>query len=234
MQAAGLLIRKSNDARINQIHTYKNGGPRRIVSAKKAGEANESLFKQLQKKVQQMFGNSYYRNSTPPFTSEALEVHRIGDSPSDLQVIEDNRYTFEELCRVWRFPVTIADSKSATLDNYAFSLKALYEFCVLPEKQALANVLTEKLCKPYDSSLYVHVETNDIQVLQEDKLKTVQWMKESESYSKNEIRQRMGDEPSEEAGSDQIWVKASSKPMSNALQADPIGELLGGSSEGDE
>ena len=219
LQAARNLVNQSNSSFIAQDTSFRNMGPPHLITAKQSNSFSPHQGEMLQERMQTFWGGLANRGKVPPMTPAALDVIKIGLSPVDLNTLESQRLTFEQLCRPFGFPVTLLDSKSATLDNMKVADKVFWTNCVIPLKERMIEALNKRIVPRFkDARVKLVLDTSHVEQLQADKKQIVEWMKAAEVFTQNQILEALGEERSEAEGMDEILVSAGRVPLSQLVR----------------
>jgi len=181
MRAAAKIVVNSNDAFTANSKAFQNMGAVGIISQEVDANQQESILTQEQ---MNMIKRTWKREETGPenfnkvaFTSASIKYQQLGLSPVDLAILASLKLSFQQLCRVWRFPsVLLNDNENSTYNNVREARKALFTQVIMPELYNLQEGWHNFIVKPFGEDLVYMPDTADIEELQENKKEQVEWL----------------------------------------------------------
>ncbi len=149
---------------------------------------------------------------------QGLEYQPISISPEDAQLLETRKYSLAEVARFFNIsPVKLFDYSNVSYSTLEQTSLSYLMDTVLPFTQMIEDEFALKLFKPSEVGK-IAVDFDYSVLIQTDKTT------EAEYYSKlltngimtiNDIRSKLGLEPSQEVGSDKHWIQISYATIEN-------------------
>lgn len=149
---------------------------------------------------------------------QGLDYQSISVSPEDSQLLETRKYNVVEICRFLNVsPVKVFDYSNVSYSTLEQTSLSYLQDTILPYTQLLEDELNLKLFKPSEVGKFM-IDFDYSVMVQTDK-KT-----EAEYYTKlltngvlsiNDVRSKLGYEPSEETGADKHWIQISYATVEN-------------------
>lgn len=147
-----------------------------------------------------------------------LEFKPIAISPEDSQLLETRKYNVVEVARFFNIsPIKLFDLSSVSYSSLEQTNLSYLQDTILPFTQMLEDELALKLFKPSEVGK-IMVDFDYSVMVQTDK------QTEAEYYTKlltngvltiNDVRSKLGFEPSAEEGSDKHWIQISYATVEN-------------------
>lgn len=149
---------------------------------------------------------------------QGLDFQAIAISPEDSQLLETRKYNVVEIARFFNIsPVKLFDFSNVSYSTLEQSSLSYLQDTILPFTQLMEDEFNLKLFKPSEVGK-IMVDFDYSVLVQTDKTT------EAEYYTKlltngvvtvNDVRSKLGYEPSEEAGSDKHWMQISYATIEN-------------------
>lgn len=149
---------------------------------------------------------------------QGLDFQSIAISPEDSQLLETRKYNVVEIARFFNIsPVKLFDFSNVSYSTLEQTSLSYLQDTILPYTQCLEDEFNLKLFKPSEVGRF-KVDFDYTVMVQTDK-KT-----EAEYYTKlltngvvtiNDVRSKLGFEPSQEEGSDKHWMQISYATIEN-------------------
>ena len=143
-----------------------------------------------------------------------VAVHSLGNKPADLSILESHKEAVTALCFVFGIPVDLYYGQSK-YENAKEAKKTLYESCAIPFLEEWGEDLLSFL--GLSDQFELKVNTDKIDVLQEDPYSVGKSMAEIGAFTTNEIREAAGWGRIEESWADEVRL-----PMAVQLGAEPM------------
>lgn len=165
IQAAAKLVTLSNHGLDSQINSFNNQGARGILTGEKEPELSVEQAKAVQDKWKEKKGSS--KAGDIIVSGTPLKWTQIGFSPVDMQIIESQKMTLRDICRIYNVPPQVlGDSESSTYNNMKEARKALITDASLPCMEKVKSgmnrfILTEKDKGFIDYDLQAFIELQD-------------------------------------------------------------------------
>lgn len=152
---------------------------------------------------------------------QGLDFQSISISPEDSQLLETRKYNVVEIARFFNVsPVRLFDYSNVSYSTLEQTNLSYLQDTILPFTQLMEDEFNLKLFKPSEvGKLFVDFDYSVL--VQTDKTT------EAEYYTKlltngvlsiNDVRSRLGFEPSEEVGSDKHWMQISYATIENIAE----------------
>lgn len=222
--AAKKVIMQLNDADITQTAMLQNGGTQGFIvpdtSAIDWTEITQETLEKIKKAYQENYAGVYNRGKIA-VANIPLKFIDTSKTTADLSLAEMQLINLRRLASVYKFPTAlINDNEHSTYNNIRETYKKLYIDCVIPTFNRILDRVNAEFLNEFglDNSYYFAVDTDKIEVLQQDKLEQVKWMKEAECFTTNEIRESLGwGRVEAEVFADEILVSTSRKFLRDLL-----------------
>ena len=222
INVAGKLIDKLDAADEVEVRNFQNGGPAWIASAKDADSFSETQYTNLIHRFKSLWKKDSNKGSIIG-TSGAINIQHVGKSPADLATTESIKETVKSLAMVFGLDPGTFDVEASTYNNKELMEKALYTFVVLPFALKYATKLTWWLGGAY-GNVRVEVDGTAIEILQSNKKELVSWMKDSEVFSDNEIREALSYDRIEDERLDQTPAEKIEQEALTGFDEDDLNE----------
>lgn len=190
LAVAGKLVDKLDSIDEMEVKAFQNSGPAYLLSPKE----NSSLTKPEYENIIDWFRKIWKNPKTKggiAGTSALVDLKEIGKSPVDLGTIESQKHTLRMLCSVWGLDPGLFDVEASTYNNKQEINKSIYTEAAIPFMTRFASGLTHWLGEAY-GGVEVIIDTSNVEVLQPNLEKKVQWMVSANVFSDNEIREATG------------------------------------------
>lgn len=149
---------------------------------------------------------------------QGLDFQAIAISPEDSQLLETRKYNVVEIARFFNIsPVKLFDFTNASYSTLEQTTLSYLQDTILPFTQLLEDEFNLKLFKPSEVGK-ISIDFDYSAMVQTDKAT------EAEYYTKlltngvvtiNDVRSKLGFEPSAEEGADQHWMQISYATIQN-------------------
>lgn len=203
-------------AKIRSKATIENGGVVNIITPAQNGDYPDPLDDKRDL-TQEM--NERYKGKKTAVLTYGIEVHRLGDTPADMDLQSTMLNTIKRICNVYGFPIDLLEGQS-TYANLLESKKMVYTLALRYMK-----LFTEGLTKFLgieEEGLRFQLNTDLIEELKPDNRAVIETMIAMGS-SVNERRELMGYPPV--VGGDTITVPINSIPIED-LKGDSVIENI--------
>lgn len=200
---------------------YQGGHPPGIL-AKETDGHNESTPKDQEEAFRSHYKRKYLSNpedsKVPVFTMGKIQWVKIGyDSIRDLQVIEMSEHGVRVLCRVLGVaPQLFGDTGASTYNNMQEAQRAMWEDLLIPEINSFYEGLNDEIICAYGDNIKVVPMFDKIPALQEDREMAARVYDigvKNGSYTPNEFREKLGDEPKEDEALNQHYISSNMFPI---------------------
>lgn len=210
LRSASNTIKKAQDSNIAQMRSYQNQGAMGMITPK-SPEApfTEAQALQLDKTYKKKYTGASKKGSLM-FAPVPLEFSSFGLSSVDMEIIEDMKATMRELCNIYHFPSGLLnDPDQKTYNSQKEQRKALYTDAVNPLVEDFCDEVNRWLTPSYGEKLILAPDYSQIPEMQEDRkilAETYGLGVDKGAYSRNELRQKLGDDEIQEPGMDERTV----------------------------
>lgn len=221
IKAAARTIAKSNDASIASQKAFQNNGAIGIIADDSGSGGNaftQSQADALRRGWDKKYSGADKRNKIA-FISSRVKWINLGVSPVDLQIIEDQKWNLQDICRVYHVPSALFNDDSAsTKQNMVTFRKTAYTDAIVPLVKAFASEWNRKFSKLY-GGVRIEPDFTKIPELQPDRKELAEIYSlgvQIGAYTRNEFREKLGDEPSKDPDADRLYFGANNIPLENA------------------
>jgi len=198
LEAALKVMTATNAGYERMSQQFENGGPDVIITGTKETATQEWTEEQFQT-VWQRFISKFRKQSKERFMLKNLpvEVHEIGKSVVDLNVLEYIKLSLRDYCNIFGVPSALMnDNQYATQSANAREYqRQLWNNAIIPELEMLKEDLN-KVCDMYNAAtgqnVYFEYELDDIPELQEDVTIQAAGLSQAWWMTINERREAMG------------------------------------------
>jgi HK97 family phage portal protein len=188
---AGLRSMTTNNEAVQTGVKYLQNQTARGVLMSDEGDLNEVQAQQLKDKFRKNFQGSDNAGDII-ITPKKLSWVNFGLNASDVSLIEQYNASIKDLCNIYNVPVSLLNNtESSTFNNVKEAKKALYQNCVIPELNKIADELNRWLAPKYGEKLCIEFDYSSIPELQEETEKVVNQMSQAWWLTPNEKRAAM-------------------------------------------
>lgn len=197
--AAARYLSIIDNGMARQDTAIQNGGPASIITPKgsdigiKPSDAQE---------VEQKFNSKKNFNKHLPF-KVPVEVHQLGNTPVDLNILSSHKEAVTALCFAYEIPVDLYYGQ-AKYENAKEAKKTIYEQIAIPLCEEFGNDILHHF--GLSSEYEFKVNTDLIDVLHGDPYEVILKMNQSGSFTTNEIRDTAGFEQIEEDWANKVRI----------------------------
>ena len=178
------------------------------------GALSDEQYERLRVSVQEKYEG--HDNAGKPLLLEGgLTWQQTAISPKELDWIEGVVHNKREIASVFNIaPELIGDSANKTYSNFQEARRSLYTETVLPLMDEFVDDLNTWLCPMFGDNLWLSVDRNQIEALQEDREKKFAYINAAEFMKLDEKRMGVGLDPvGKAAGGEVILVSAGKVPL---------------------
>jgi HK97 family phage portal protein len=188
---AGLRSMTTNNEAVQTGVKYLQNQTARGVLMSDEGDLNEVQAQQLKDKFRKNFQGADNAGDVI-ITPKKLSWVNFGLNASDVSLIEQYNASIKDLCNIYNVPVSLLNNtESSTFNNVKEAKKALYQNCVIPELNKIADELNRWLAPKYGEKLCIEFDYSAIPELQEETEKVVSQMSQAWWLTPNEKRAAM-------------------------------------------
>lgn len=139
----------------------------------------------------------------------------LGLSPADMEIIAQNKVTFQKMCNVLGVSdILFNNDTAATESNVKEMVKQLYTNAVLPEVHSLRDALNKDLTPLFkDKKRHIDYDITDISELQEDTASIVTRFANAPAFRVDDMMEALGYGKTGQPGADVILVKQGYAPL---------------------
>lgn len=163
------VVARNNANQTAQTIAYKNGGKAVLISSKTENlpmnqEQLDLLTERIREKV-----NGVENFRTFQATNGVIEVHPIGDTFADMQLIEADKADRDKIAVMLGLdPILLGDDKSSTYNGKKEAYKAMITKVAVPQMTTLIEKLSARLLPAYEEKLFLEPDTSVYPELQPD------------------------------------------------------------------
>lgn len=219
LEAALKVMSATNTGYDQLVKNFENGGPDVVITETEAGSGGVEYTEEQRASVWETFVKRFRGKSKERFLikRKPVEIHEIGKSPVDLNLIEFMKMSLRDYCNIYNVPVVLLnDNSTSTYNNVKEATKALWNNAVIPELEYLKEDLN-KIAAVYNKvtsqDLYFDYCLDDIPELQDDKTAMVQGLSAAWWMTPNEKREAMDSEKIEMPEMDIIYAPMGITPL---------------------
>ena len=180
-----------------QDTSLKNGGVANVISPAKD---QMGILPKDKDDLEESFNDAKNKAGSTKIVRAAIDVHQLGNTPVDLNILASHKEAVTALCFVYKLPVDLYYGQ-AKYENAKEAKKAIYEQNAI----AMANEFGEDLlhfAKLDEKGYKLEVNEDRIAVLKEDPADTLDNLNKMHA-TLNELRESYGYEPRPEPWADQ-------------------------------
>ena len=220
---AGLLaLNRSNSAYVAADASYKNLGAAGIITETE-GPMMPSYSDELQAEKEADWTEKYngpVKKGKMMFHNKKVDFIRLNMSPADLQLLQDANATKDDICNLYKISSIIFNNhQSSTYNNALEAKKAAYNDAILPMVQREIDEFMKWIVPSYGDDLRIIADTSNIPILQQDLERLAAWtgsLVDKGILSRNEAREVMGNQRSNEPEMDVYTVGFNTIPLTDA------------------
>ena len=177
-------------------------------------QLGDAQYQRLRASVKEQYQG--YENAGEPLLLEGgLSWQQMSISPKELDWIQGIVHNKREIAAVFNIaPELIGDSANKTYSNFQEARRSLYTETVLPLMDEFVDDLNTWLCPMFGDNLWLSVDRNQIEALQEDREKKFAYINAAEFMKIDEKRKGVGLAPvGKAAGGEAILVSYATLPL---------------------
>lgn len=232
--SARLSIDTGQDAvRMNRALLKNRATPQGIIHRKNASNLTNEQVEEIRYRWKKALGGPDNAGRIAVLWGDT-EYQSIGLSPTDLQYIEGQRLSLEDVCRIYQVPPPlVADLERATYSNTDQLVKFFYSTWLIDELTWILEEINEMLLPRFGGNLVAAFDTSEIEVLREDQnAKADRETKLVAAGRKtiNEVRRESGE--SDLPWGDVWWAPMGLSPVGDSGGVSPAGGTLSASVNG--
>lgn len=225
LHAARYILQEYNEATEVKVDMFQKRGVRDIVFPKMQNWEEEAVEQAM--KVQDDINKKIMQSGQGGVIANSVELGtiRVGLSPVELGILENQNLTRKDFCALLHVPAVLFDwSDRSTYNNLSESRKIALTDAVIPELEALKDGLNNWLIPswyPEQSGIgkkrrrLLDFDYEYFPEMQADVTKTVEWMDKADCLTTNEKRAAIRYDASPDENSDKIVVSNSKKLLEN-------------------
>lgn len=222
IQAGGKILLKNNAAIDGEISSFKNGGPPMIIYRE---DEHEDLTPTAAGLLKQRFINetSGVDNINKIMLSSGkLGAIQTGISPVDQNILESSKFSFQELCGLFKMPPDFYYSLgNSTFNNQDAYKKAAYTEGVIPMVMRVRDRLNKELLPNINRKSFIDADLSNIPVLQQDMKTLSEWLNLSPEITLNERREMKGQDRLPDPNMDVVYVPSGWVPL-DEMNINPV------------
>lgn len=228
LRAGYKTVARSDSAKDNSVAQFQQGGPSWILANKNitADQNSISLVGQVKKKYEQEYAGPDNAGKGM-FMAGDIQYERTGLSPVDLNILESEKFTLDQLCNLYGIDSVLLNNHEAGTDNnVGHMVRRLYTNAVLPEVFAVRDSFNAKLVPQYSGKgvkKIIDCDITGINELQPDMKATAEWLNASWWITPNQKLEVQKFGKYNDPTFDEPWIPTGFQPLSEALiQVDPL------------
>lgn len=213
IQAGGKILLKNNAAIDGEISSFRNGGPPMIIYRE---DEHENITPEQAGLLKQRFINetSGVDNINKIMLSSGkLGAIHTGISPVDQNILESSKFSFQELCGLFKMPPEFYYSLgSSTFNNQDAYKKSAYTEGAIPMVMRVRDRFNKDLI-PAGSNSFIDADLSNIPVLQQDMKTLSEWLNMSPEITLNERREMKGQDRLPDPNMDKVYIPSGWTPL---------------------
>lgn len=185
----------NNNAETAADFMFINGGPR-VIIARKDWDGSERSTEQIgQTKMADKREYSGITNVNKlKVMAGDIDVHSVGLSPVDLDIIASQNFTFDMLCNLFHISSIMFNNKGASTESNVKEMRRdSWTAAIIPEIQAIADGYNLKLVplysKKFKKKYFIDLDITGIPELQPDMATMTTWLAAAYWVTPNEKRE---------------------------------------------
>lgn len=152
----------------------------------------ETQVRSIESKVHRKISGKENRGKVA-FSAANFKWQQLASNSRDLQLLDTNKLTLNELCMLYHVSSLIFNNNDAsTYNNLQTVVKTAYTDSILPYTNRIVSEINRRVVYAYDEKIYFKLDTSGIDALQKDKAEMVKWMKDAWWMSTKEKQQKLG------------------------------------------
>jgi len=213
--AAARVINSDNAGLNHQNASFDNEGLKAIITGTEQTEIEftPEQAEKLRRKFKRAAERARSGEGNLAFNRAPINIHKIGESPADLGVLESQKYYKEVLCNIFRIHPSLLSSDASTLNNLKEARKALMTMSVLPDMDDLRDNLNNLIERYYGPAYYVDYDIMAIEELQDDLEKLSRTLAGMDWITRNEKRAATNYDRYEDEAADKLYTTMSEIPL---------------------
>lgn len=148
-------------------------------------------------------------------SNAAVEYTKMGLTVVELEILKALSIYKGNLCDAYNVPSQLlSGSQDRTYNNYKEAEQSLWRNAIQPCLDAYLESLSNWLAPKFgEEGQVLKADYSNVSCLQTNKVELTQWMIQSQSFTRNEIREALGYEVLSDLGMDEILVSAGMMPI---------------------
>jgi len=230
------LLEQVKSADVSQSAMFRNGGAQGIMFPDGGGEFRDLKLEDLEA-IKDAYKSSYAGENSRgkiAITNVPMKWINTAQSAVDMQLAQLQVINLRRICALFKIPSALLnDTEKSTFNNVQEAYKKLYIDAVIPNFNRIIYRLNLQIQNDEDfqkilgsdyKAYYFELDQSTIEVLQKDKAQMVDWMKRSEVFTDNEIREAVGYQTSTDELADLVWKSGTQKPSGIDLNTNDSNE----------
>lgn len=208
------------NAGANGVFTFDGSGNEAVETA---GRMKAEFYKEAGPAWRD--GVNYNAKKTAFILGKDAKYTQMGFSPADMEIIAQNKVTFQKMCNVYGVSdILFNNDHASTESNVKEMIKQLYTNAVLPEVHSLRDAFNKSLTPLYkDKKRHIDYDITDITELQEDATAIITRFAAAPAIRINDMYEAMGWGRLDDPAADVVLVKQGYSPLEDV--ATSIGNL---------
>jgi len=221
-------VTASDSAYQSMVSAFKNQGAHGILTIlgvkEKDGSYNDrAVTRQQMASLKNQFkpgGNMVgdINRAKIAATTKSVEWTNLGLSPVDLNILNSLGVTRGVIADAYNVPnQLLSGSNDRTYNNYQEAARSLWTNAIMPVFDGALSQLSRWLIPQMGEKGYLQADYSGVEVLQKNKKELIEWMIRAGSFTRNEIREAAGYEPSTLDGMDQVYISMGEIPIDEQM-----------------
>lgn len=193
----------STDAAVAQ---YQNGGAKKVLTNKTLAPLTPVQEGKLQEVIDSKINNKAAKATVATLQGD-WTVGDLGDTSTDLQLLEGGRQAFIRLCNLFGVPPGLF-LPDQTYENQQWQMKQLVLNLLIPAACSLRDEMNRALLPAFKitTQYTIDIDYTECPELQQEMGKLVEALMHAWWFTPNERREMMNEEQSDDPQMDEVWI----------------------------
>jgi len=225
LQAGSKRLTKQQSETDYSVNAFQNSGADVLVTREDYDDARDPSFGEMK--------SSYYSETTGVknakkafFTAGKWEVHRMGLSPVDMELLKSENMTFKKLCNIYGVDDRLFNNDSTGSENSVDAMiKHLYTNAALPEVYAFRDAINTKITPLFNQKgvkYYVDCDITGIPELQDDLKKLAEIFSSLPIMIPNMIMEAFNYGKLDDQNMDKVYIKQGYQALDDLIIDDAL------------
>lgn len=218
----------NNSMTDSAVRMTQNDGAKYVIYNEDKTQMSPQQQSDLKKVIDAKINNNDVKGSVATLQGKWGGID-LGKSSVDMQLLEGKKFTWQELCFLFDVPYEFFDSQT-TFANKEMAMVHFITNAIEPATKQLDGEMNRVLLKAFDleGKAFIACDYTGLPEMKKIAAESARTLKETGVVTKNEIRESLGYEKSDNPLMDEVWVSSSEMPISEVSTAsgEPDDDLL--------